>query len=82
MNLIWLLRLNPSVFLPEFCNSPEWRAISPAGKVPYMTGGDITMFESCAMGDYILESLTIRDGFKRAMSAGGRHRWPLTNQPV
>jgi hypothetical protein len=34
-----------------------------------MTDGDMTMFKSGAMGDYILERLTIRDGFKRAMSA-------------
>jgi len=34
-----------------------------------MTDGDMSMFEAGAMGDYILERPTIRDGFKRAMSA-------------
>jgi glutathione S-transferase len=42
-------------FSPEFRSSPAWRAISPAGKVPVMTDGDMTMFESGAMIDYILE---------------------------
>jgi len=55
--------IEPVNFSPAFRNSPEWRAIIPAGKVP-----DMTMLESGAMGDYILELLTIRDGFKRAMS--------------
>ena len=42
-------------FSPEFRQTPEWRAVSPAGKVPVMTDGDLTMFESGAMVDYILE---------------------------
>lgn len=42
-------------FSPVFRNSPQWRAISPAGKVPVMTDGDLTMFESGAMVDYILD---------------------------
>ncbi len=42
-------------FSPAFRNSPRWRAISPAGKVPVLTDGNMTMFESGAMVDYILE---------------------------
>ena len=42
-------------FSQTFRDSPEWRAISPAGKVPAMIDGDMTMFESGAMVDYILE---------------------------
>jgi len=42
-------------FSAAFRNSQEWRAISPAGKVPAMTDGDMTMVESGAMVDYILE---------------------------
>lgn len=42
-------------FSPAYRNTPEWRAISPAGKVPVMTDGDLAMFESGAMVDYILE---------------------------
>jgi glutathione S-transferase len=42
-------------FSETFRNTPEWRAISPAGKVPAMTDGDLTLFESGAIVDYILE---------------------------
>ena len=42
-------------FSPAYLNSPQWRAISPAGKLPIMTDGALTMFESGAMVDYILE---------------------------
>lgn len=42
-------------FSPEFRNSKAWRDISPARKVPALTDGDLTMFESGAMVDYILE---------------------------
>jgi len=47
--------IEPIDFSPAFRNSDEWRAISPAGKVPAMTDGGMTMFESGAMLDYILE---------------------------
>ena len=33
---------------------PEWREISPLGKVPVLVDEDMTMFESVAMMDYIL----------------------------
>lgn len=39
---------------PEFRNGPEWRALSPTGKVPIMKDGDLVMFESCAMVEYLL----------------------------
>lgn len=42
-------------FSPEYRNSKEWRKISPARKVPALIDGDLTMFESGAMVDYILE---------------------------
>ena len=41
-------------FAADFRASPEWRALNPVGKVPVMTDGDITMFESGAMVDYVL----------------------------
>ncbi len=41
-------------FSPEYRSSPEWRALNPVGKVPVMTDGDMTMFESGAMVEYIL----------------------------
>ena len=42
-------------FSPAFRSSKDWRAISPTGKVPALTDGDMTMFESGAMIEYILE---------------------------
>jgi len=42
-------------FSPKFRNSTEWRDISPARKVPALIDDDLTMFESGAMVDYILE---------------------------
>ena len=81
---IWLchelqlpVEIEPIDFAPAFRNSEEWRAISPAGKVPAMTDGDLTMFESGAMVDYILE----RYGDGRLRPAPGtaesalHHQW-------
>lgn len=42
-------------FSAEYRATPEWRALSPTGKVPVMTDDNITMFESGAMMDYVLE---------------------------
>ena len=42
-------------FSPEYRNTAEWRAKSPTGKVPAMSDGDLTMFESGAMVHYLLE---------------------------
>ena len=42
-------------FSAEFRARPEWRALSPTGKVPVMTDGDLAMFESGAMVDYLVE---------------------------
>lgn len=42
-------------FSPEYRASQEWRALNPTGKVPVMTDGDIKMFESGAMMDYVLQ---------------------------
>ena len=47
--------IEPIDFSEAFRSTPAWRAISPAGKVPAMTDGDLTMFESGAIVDYILE---------------------------
>ena len=44
----------PVDFSAEYRASPEWRALHPAGKVPVLVDDDVTMFESCAMMDYIL----------------------------
>lgn len=42
-------------FDAEFRASPEWRRINPVGKVPAMVDGDLTMFESCAIVQVILD---------------------------
>jgi glutathione S-transferase len=42
-------------FSAEYRSSPEWRALSPTGKVPVMTDGDLVMLESGAMVQYLLD---------------------------
>ena len=81
---IWLcyelglsFEIQPIDFSATYRGSPEWLAISPAGKVPAMTDGNLTMFESGAMVDYILE----RYGEGRLRPASGtaasaiHHQW-------
>ena len=45
----------PVNFATQFRATPEWRALNPVGKVPVMVDGDMTMFESCAMMQYVLD---------------------------
>ncbi len=42
-------------FSKSYRDSPEWRGISPAGKVPALEDGDLTLFESGTMVEYILD---------------------------
>jgi glutathione S-transferase len=42
-------------FSPQFRASPEWRRLNPVGKVPALTFGDFSMFESGAMVQHILD---------------------------
>lgn len=42
-------------FSAAYRASPEWRALNPVGKVPAMTDGTFTMFESGAMVQYLLD---------------------------
>ena len=42
-------------FKPEYRLSPEWLAKNPVGKVPAMEDGGLTLFESGAMVQYILD---------------------------
>lgn len=64
-------------FSPAYRDSAEWRAISPAGKVPALRDGELVMFESGAMVDYLLE----RYGAGRLHPAPGtpesalHHQW-------
>jgi len=63
-------------FSPEARARPEWRALSPTGKVPVLTDGDLTMYESGAMVDYILE----RDSGGRLEPAPGTENSALCRQ--
>ncbi|MEM7017469.1 MAG: glutathione S-transferase family protein [Pseudomonadota bacterium] len=42
-------------FSAKYRSSPEWRKMNPTGKVPVMTDGDLKIFESGAMVQYILD---------------------------
>lgn len=62
VRVIWLceeLNLSYEVetisFDAQFRASPAWRKINPVGKVPAMTDGDFTLFESGAMVQYLLD---------------------------
>ena len=45
----------PVDFSRRYRASAEWRAMNPVGKVPVMTAGDMTMFESGAMVQHVLD---------------------------
>lgn len=62
MRPIWALEelgipytIVPVDFSAEYRQTPEWRKLNPVGKVPAMTDGDLKMFESVAMMQYILD---------------------------
>jgi glutathione S-transferase len=42
-------------FDADFRASPEWRRRNPVGKVPAMEDGNLTLFESCAMVQVIVD---------------------------
>lgn len=43
-------------FSQAYRATPEWRAMNPVGKVPVMLDGDLRMFESGAMMQYLLDA--------------------------
>lgn len=45
----------PVDFSPAYRASPEWRRLNPVGKVPVLSDGDLVMFESGAMVQYLLD---------------------------
>ena len=60
--IIWLckelgvpLDIQTVSFSPEFRMSPEWLTKNPVGKVPVLEDGELSMFESGAMVQYILD---------------------------
>ena len=63
MRLIWLCEelalpyeLAPVDFTPAGRAKPEWRRISPTGKVPAIHDGEFSMFESGAIVEYLLDT--------------------------
>ena len=42
-------------FSPAYLGTPQWRALNPVGKVPVLKDGELTMFESGAMVEHILD---------------------------
>ena len=62
IRIIWLCEelglpyeIVPIDFSPAYRATPEYRRLNPVGKVPAMSDGDFTMFESGAMVEYLLE---------------------------
>jgi glutathione S-transferase len=80
---IWLcfelglaVEIVPIDFSAAYRSTPEWRAISPGGKLPVLSDGELTMFESGAMVDYILD----RYGEGRLRPAAGTAARALCQQ--
>ncbi len=48
-------RVIPVDFSAEYRASDAWRAMNPVGKVPVLVDGELTMFESGAMVQYLLD---------------------------
>ncbi|HEY5680785.1 MAG TPA: glutathione S-transferase family protein [Pseudomonadales bacterium] len=42
-------------FSPAYRATPEWRRLNPVGKVPVLVDDDVTMFESGAMVEHLLD---------------------------
>ena len=62
VRIFWLVEelgvpyeLTPVAFTPETLKSPDYLKVNPLGKVPSIQDGDLTMFESGAILEYILE---------------------------
>jgi glutathione S-transferase len=62
VRVIWLLEelgiayeLRPIGFTPEALKSPEYLKLHPLGQIPVVQDGDITMIESGAIVEYLLE---------------------------
>ena len=48
-------RVIPVDFSPEYRASAQWRQLNPVGKVPVLKDGALTLFESGAMVQYLLD---------------------------
>ena len=76
--IIWLCEelevpyeIVPVDFSREYRASAEWRAMNPVGKVPVMTEDDLTVFESGAMVQHVLD----RHGAGRLEPARGTREY-------
>lgn len=76
IRVIWLCeelgldhRVVPVEFSPAFLSTAEWRRLNPVGKVPVLKDGDLVMFESGAMVQYLLD----RYGDGRLQPPRGSH---------
>lgn len=49
-------------FSPTYRATPEWRAMNPVGKVPVLVDGELKMFESGAMVQYLIDRYGSRQG--------------------
>ena len=81
--IVWLLEelglpyeLNKMAFHPKDLKSDEHRARHPLGRVPVLEDGDITVWESGAIVEYILERHN-NGGLKPAVN---NETWPLYQQ--
>jgi glutathione S-transferase len=61
MRIVWLakeadmpIEIQKIPFNREYMRSPEYRAVHPLGKVPALRDGDMTMFESLAIMEYLM----------------------------
>jgi len=62
VRVLWLLEelgipyeLRTLAFTPDSLKSPEYTKLNPLGKVPSITDGDLTLFESGAIVEYLVE---------------------------
>lgn len=81
--VVWLLeemglpyRLRPVDLLKGVQNDPEFLAVNPAGFIPALTEGDVTLVESLAIMDY----LTARHGPTPLAPGASDPRFPLYRQ--
>lgn len=81
--IVWLLEelelpyeLNQMAFHPKDLKSDEHRARHPLGRVPVLEDGDVTIYESGAIVEYIIERYK-NGGLKPAVAAP---EWPVYQQ--
>ena len=81
VRVLWLLEelglpyeVRPIAFTPESLKGPEYVKVHPLGKVPSISDGDMTMFESGAIVEYLVERY---GGGRLAPKIGTAQRGPF-----